>query len=260
MEKALDCLARSSEATVPACSQIVVQSLGAPPVPQEVPSIPGLAVATGALLINGDRATASPAGCFSDVFALHDSFALVCGDIYGRGQEVASLARAAKNLLRQEAFRNSSPELAALRVSRMLASSTGEPCPLELLYARFQPAPRRLTLCNFGGWPPLMFDRDGARLLESRGSRSARCGSHECVQSEMTLAPGDIFAAYTNGIPEARQDKDRIFGIDSVRRLLEQHSHDSAQAIVTRILTLVSGYARPPFADDAVVLVARATE
>jgi hypothetical protein len=240
---------------------LLIHGLGAPPVPRRMPAVPGLDVATGALLVDGDkvaRGDATPAGCFSDVFALHDGFALVCGDIYGRGREVGALAARAKALLREEALRNSEPEQAALRVGQMLASSTGGSCPLELLYARFEPESGRLTLCNCGGWPPLLSSGGRAYLLEGRRRWSARWGGFEYVQSEVVLVPGDIFVAYTNGIPEARQDVDRIFGVDSIRRLLDRYPHESAQALVTRILDLVSGYARMPFIDDAVVLVARA--
>lgn len=236
----------------------LVQELGTPLAPSEIPAIPGLEVATGALLVAGDAASANLAGCFSDVFALRDSFALVCGDVYGRGGDVASLAAAAKSLLRREASRNPGQGSAAREVSRLLASSAGEQRRLELLYARFHPGSGRLTLCRCGGWPPLLLSGGGARLLGSQRPWPVAWRSHGCQQSEVTLRAGDVFVGYTSGIPEARRDRDRILGIDSVRRLLEHHRNERPKTLVSRILRLVSDYARAPFADDAVVLVARA--
>jgi sigma-B regulation protein RsbU (phosphoserine phosphatase) len=237
---------------------LFIQSLGAPPVPRRVPEIPGLEVATGALLVEGDPAPASLAGCFSDVFALPGGFALMCGDIYGRARAVASLATIFKSLLRAEVSRSSQPETAVVEATRMLGSSVEGPYPVEVLFARFEPESGRLTLCNCGAWPPLLLRQGQTCPLGSETSGASISGNLKHSQFEVTLAPGDVFVAYTNGIPEARQDKDRIFGIDSIRRLLERHPNDSAQALATRILTLVSGYVRLPFADDAVVLVAKA--
>ncbi len=236
-------------------------------IPSAVPCIPGLDIAAGALLGTASNG-AGPGGDFLDVFKLNGGFGISVGAVAGRGLTTAALAKVAKFTLQAEAFRDSgSPNPDGLRApsvdltmrsaGALLSQSLRRQADLSLLYAYYEPHERSLTFCNCSRWPPALLHNGAVSFLEERQSQIGQQWHRQYPPVQLALSPGDVFVAYTDGLPEARRGRGTL-GVGPVRRVLQDHPGDSAGELIRHLLALPGGFcgdAQP--ANDAVVLVAK---
>lgn len=229
------------------------------------PSIPGLDIAVGAML--GTRNDgAGPSGEFLDVFKLADGgFGFSVGSVAGRGPTTAALAKVARFTLQAEAFRDASsgPEGPSVdhtmrKAGALLSQNLRRQDSLALLYGYYQPETCSLTFCNCSQWPPALMHDGSVSFFEERHPQMGRQWHRQYPPVELKLAPGDVFLAYTHGLPEARRGRG-VLGVGPVRRVMQDHRDDSAAELLERLLALPRGFcgnAEP--ADDALILVAKA--
>ncbi len=77
---------------------------------------------------------------------------------------------------------------------------------------------------------------------------------------KLDLLPGDVFVAYTDGLPEARRGR-AVLGVGPIRRILQKHAGGCAADLIQALLALprhFCGDEEP--SNDALVLVARVAE
>jgi phosphoserine phosphatase RsbU/P len=80
--------------------------------------------------------------------------------------------------------------------------------------------PREVVVCNAGHPPPLLL-RDGMFVeLGGSGVLLGRFADASYVAASTALVPGDRIVAYTDGIPEARNAREEMFGEERLRELV----------------------------------------
>jgi serine phosphatase RsbU (regulator of sigma subunit) len=230
------------------------------------PSIPGVDIAVGAML--GTRSKGDgPSGDFLDVFKLAGGFGFSVGSIAGRGQTTAALAKVARFTLQAEAFRDAgsahdgadpSVDHTMRSAGALLSQSLRRQNSLSLLYGYYEPERCGLTFCNCSQWPPALMRNGVVTFLEERHPQMGQQWHRQYPPVQLQLMPGDVFVAYTHGLPEARRGRG-VLGVGGVRRVLQEHNDDSAADVLQSLLALPRGFcgeAEP--AEDALVFVARA--
>jgi sigma-B regulation protein RsbU (phosphoserine phosphatase) len=91
---------------------------------------------------------------------------------------------------------------------------------------------RRVVVCNAGHPPPLLY-RDGAfQELGQSAVLLGRFADARYSSSSTALLPGDRLIAYTDGLPEARDSRDEIFGDARLHTLLRA---DTAAAVLSAV-------------------------
>lgn len=229
------------------------------------PSIPGLDIAVGAMFCTPSDG-AGPSGEFLDIFKLADrGFSFSVGSVAGRGPAAAALAKVARFTLQAEAFRDaaSGPEPPSvdhtMRSAGALLSQNLRRDSLSLLYGYYDPQNCSLTFCNCSKWPPALMQTGSVTFLQERHPQMGQQWHRHYPPVELKLRPGDVFVAYTSGLPEARRGRG-VLGVGPVRRVLQEHRDSTAAELLQSLLALPRGFCgtvEP--AEDALVLVARAT-
>ena len=84
----------------------------------------------------------------------------------------------------------------------------------------------------------------------------------EYDETVIALMPGYILVFYSDGISEAMTSDERMYGMDTLKELIENLPLDiSAQAIVERILQEVREFVGDfPQSDDMTIIVLRVSE
>jgi sigma-B regulation protein RsbU (phosphoserine phosphatase) len=77
---------------------------------------------------------------------------------------------------------------------------------------------------------------------------------YEYSNNEITLEPGDLLVLYTDGITEARDRHDRMFGSDRLRQLVAT-GPDSPRALCDSIVAEVTAHQCGPIGDDDQTLI-----
>jgi serine phosphatase RsbU (regulator of sigma subunit) len=234
----------------------IAQTLQASLLPSALPQIPGADVAAEYLAAGEGMEVG---GDFYDVFALDDgAFALVIGDVLGKGAEAAAVTALARYTLRAVAGHSPSPAatLAALN-DEMLRRQSADRRFVTALLARLEPRPgggARLVVACGGHPPPVVLRAGGAG--EAIGVPGTLLGVEPEVHIEDSVAdlgPGDALVLYTDGVTEARRD--RPLTPQALAEVLAPRGGGGARRLAREVVRIAEEGAAGPLRDDLAVLV-----
>jgi sigma-B regulation protein RsbU (phosphoserine phosphatase) len=81
----------------------------------------------------------------------------------------------------------------------------------------------------------------------------------EWKRSEVQLMPGDILMLYTDGVTEAIDENESLFGEDRLQSVLQANAGKSADVIEGKVITAVDDFSgdAPQFDDITLMVVKR---
>lgn len=204
-------------------------------------------------------------GDFYDFVALPDGrVAIVVADVSGKGVAAAFFMAVARTSI------NSLIRAHADEPGRCLAMANQEICgqnPLDLFVtvflAVYDPGTGELRFANAGHNPPFVRRAVGA-IEEIPSARDLALGVIDPVDyptASMMLAPGDQLVLYTDGVTEAFNGSDQMYGETKLVDLLRHADGQSAGALVRVIfddvVAFAAGHAQSDDITVAVLDVAR---
>ena len=243
--------AEESEARVRSLAQ-TLQSTFIPPAP---PTIPGLDV--GAIYRpagSGDEV----GGDFYDVFqTARDRWAIVIGDVCGKGAEAATITALARYTIQAAAIRTKRPKAVLHTLNEaLLRHSSDRFCTVLYATVRALQEDRfRITLAS--GGHPLPLHAGRANHLSSIGQSGTILGVIETPDlrdTSVELGPGDIVAFFTDGVTEARRGDD-FFGEERLEPLLLRYHDEGAASIASHIVDEVVQFQYNEPRDDVAVVI-----
>jgi serine phosphatase RsbU (regulator of sigma subunit) len=229
--------------------------------PGTLPTIPGVDLAAEYVAAGEGMEVG---GDFFDVFAVgeQDEWALVIGDVCGKGAEAAAVTALARYTLRAVASRSPSPSATLATLNDEMLRQMPDPRFLTAVLGHLTVALEgggRLTLASGGHHAPVVLRTSGApEVAECRGMLLGVDPEARQVDCTIDLRPGDAIVLYTDGITEARAD--RPLPAAGLAEALRPALEDGAATIARRAVELAEEHAGGPLRDDVAVLVARLTE
>jgi PAS domain S-box-containing protein len=223
--------------------------------PERLPEIPGARVAAR---YRAAGELNEVGGDFYDVFARSAAeWALVVGDVSGKGAEAAAITALARYTLRAAALEDGPPSNALQRLNQaMLAhDDSSQFATVVLAYAAAGPDGGMEVRFALGGHPPpLVLRRDGS--VEAPGAFGTILGATpdaELTDAELQLSAGDVLVLYTDGVTEAGA-RTMPFGQDGLARLLQRLAGEPPEAVVGAVeQAVVDAQPGEPRDDIAVV-------
>ena len=232
----------------------VAKSLQSALLRTEMPKMDGCSL--GAIYEAAD-VLADVGGDFYDVLDLSEGvFAIVVGDVSGKGAEAAAQTAMVKYMLRAFAARNPSPSSVLFHLNNALVKDMQEERFITLLYAKFDIAARTCSIA-IGGHPAPLIYRGETDDVQVESSSGMILGAFEdCAFDEQTisLGSGDVFLAYTDGLVEARDDSGEQYELDRIQASLQRHARAGAlpDELVRRMYEDARSFGT--ITDDTVVL------
>jgi PAS domain S-box-containing protein len=237
--------------------------------PGALPSISGADVAAEYLAAGEGMEVG---GDFFDLFAVgeQDEWALVIGDVCGKGAEAAAVTALARYTLRAVTTRSPSPAATLATLNEEMLRQMPDPRFLTAIIGHLAIAPEgggRLRLASGGHLPPVVLRTDGANEVATctgmllgvePGAGAGRREGARSADCEVDLAPGDAIVLYTDGITEARGD--RPLSPTALADALQPVLPEGAGAIARRAVCVAEELAGGALRDDVAVLVVRLTE
>jgi GAF domain-containing protein len=237
-------------------AQHLAKALQTSLLPPELPSIPGVELdaryhaALEGMDVGGD---------FYDVFDTGGDWALVLGDVVGKGPEAAALTALVRYTLRSLGMEMRQPARILRRLNESLLVQQTDERFCTVAYSRVVPTSNgvRLAVCLGGHLPPLVLRASGS--VERIGAPGGLIGLFPDIrlwEETVQLGPGDAIVFFTDGVTEAARGMDE-FGEEGVtevlRRSVGMRAAEISQAIEESVLSF--GGAEPR--DDLAVLVLR---
>jgi serine phosphatase RsbU (regulator of sigma subunit) len=201
-------------------------------------------------------------GDFFKVWELGSVLGLALGDIAGKGLSAGIWLAHLIGLIQRCARSHSNPANAVAEVNRELCQEHGEPPMTALFFARIDPQRGELVYCNAGLPAPLLLRCNGTmESLEKGGPMLGALQGAVFNSGNVTLDPGDMLIAYSDGVTECRNPQDEEFDLQRLSTAIRAASSASANQALFSTLGAVLDFADACSpADDLTLLVVRRRE
>ena len=199
-------------------------------------------------------------GDFYDAMDTEDgAWALVVGDVCGKGPQAAALMGTARHTIRAAALREHRPSAVLTTLNTALQHQSREQWFCTVCYVRLRPQPRgaRLTVCAGGHPLPAILRADGT--VEFAGTPGTLLGVFtdiELTDASVDLGPGDALVLFTDGLTDADRTG-REFGQKWLTDVLARNVGRSAEEIARSLEREVLGDQNQGLPDDLAILVAK---
>jgi sigma-B regulation protein RsbU (phosphoserine phosphatase) len=182
-----------------------------------------------------------------DYFELPEgNLGLAIGDVAGQGLAAALLTSSLHGLAR--ALRHGYGSLAELTAA--IDGLFYEVCPdssyASMFLARYDPERRLLHYVNAGHEPPIVLRKTDRGYwpveLEPTGPVIGMLRKSAFEEGVISLLPGDMLIAYTDGLCEAVNTRGEAWGFERLLSTIRASSYRKARDIVDRVLETVESF------------------
>ena len=174
------------------------------------------------------------AGDYYDYIELPDGrLAMIVADVAGKGVTAALLMARLGSDVRYTLTTSPSPAEALRRLNEQMCGHRGDNAFVTMVLCVLDPATHKVTIVNAGHAPPLLRQPDLQVMPLGSDCAGLPLGVHRAAQydqCEYTLAVGDMVLCFTDGVNEAMNPADQIYGLEAVREFIA-----SAPADVTHV-------------------------
>ncbi|MBO7446254.1 MAG: SpoIIE family protein phosphatase [Bacteroidales bacterium] len=208
-----------------------------------LPSGPSQGLADG-LDISGLQISAKYVGGDLYDYFVRDGKLLFCiGDVSGKGVPAALLMAIAHSLFRTLSTHSDQPE----RIMKALNSSISDNNPDIMFITMFlgvmELSSGKVVYCNAGHNPPILIKDGQAKFLDTEPSLLLGVEPNaEYVAHELRLSPGDTLLLYTDGLTEAENTQNELFGETRALETATAVSAMTAQEQLTKMREAVQQF------------------
>ena len=196
-------------------------------------------------------------GDFYDFFFTDDDhLALVIADVSGKGVPAALFMMSSKIFINVHTQRGGSPAEILDRVNKQICSENEAHMFVTVWLGILEISTGRLTASNAGHEYP-MLNRDGKfeKLGDKHGLAVGMFSFAKYTDYEITLKNGDSLFVYTDGVAEATDSEEQLFGLERTLDALNKQPEASAEILLKNVREAVDGFVKDaPQFDDMTML------
>ncbi len=176
---------------------------------------------------------------------------LMIGDVSGKGLPAALRMAVARTVFRHEARRGESAARTLEAVNRVICSDIPHGM-ITMIYMQLDPQHGTLQIANAGHTYPFVLD-GSVYELEISGLPLGVLDESEYDEVTMTVPPGGSILLYTDGVTEATNAHEELFGEAHLLDLLTTHTSLKPSAMQRMLLREVRSWS--PVQDDDITMV-----
>jgi phosphoserine phosphatase RsbU/P len=204
-------------------------------------------------------------GDLYDFFVTEDGkLCFLVGDVSGKGMPAAlfmartkSLIRITTELMRARHGASAGPAEIIARVNRELCQDNSDMMFVTLFFAMIEPATGELEFCNAGHNAPYRLNGKTVETIE--GGKGIILGVRpDAVYStgRLALAPGDGVYLFTDGVTEANNAAEELFGETRLEAVLRAADGAPCAEIVKSVAYAVRGFVGDALPSDDITMLA----
>jgi len=176
----------------------------------------------------------SVGGDFYDFYILHGPsqtgthLAFVIADVSGKGIPAALFMAITQSLLKTRAMQGESPAQIFANLNQQLCQNNDAGMFVTAYMGLLELATGKLVVANAGHNPPLIRHRNGRFewLRQKSGFVLAGMENMHYRDFEMCLQPGDRLFLYTDGVTEALNPQNELYGEQRLEDALNEFDHE----------------------------------
>ena len=205
-------------------------------------------------------------GDFYDFIEMGEEKAgFVIGDVTGKSVSGALVMSASRSVFRMLSEEELDVSESMMRANRRLKKDVKTGMFVALLYAVLSSQDQTMRLCSAGQTQPVLLSAKTAiaALVETKGDTFPLgiLDDAEYEETQIKLEPRDKVVFYTDGIVEAMNGQEEMFGFDRLLNVVKNSKTMTAETLLEEIKNKVDEFAgNAPQHDDITIIVVQATE
>ncbi len=178
------------------------------------------------------------------------------GDVSGKGTAAALYGAVAIGLMRSLAPQKLQPPEMLRQMNQIIGERRIEGRFMTACFASWQKGRSKLRVANAGQSQPLLYKDGRCGKVELTGFP---LGIFEDVTYDewgVTLDSGDILVFHSDGIAETANNEGQFFGMERLRKIVEDHHTLNAAEMIDRVFAEVDWFSHSaPLSDDRTLVV-----
>ena len=200
-------------------------------------------------------------GDFFDIFPLDkELYAIVIGDVSGKGLAAAAQLATVRNMLRGVLYQYQAVAPALTSLNAIVTTHELLAGFVTLFAALYDARTGGITYASCGHEPALLLRADNGEVaqLASTGPPLGVADNAAYTEGRCTLTQGDTLFLYTDGLSEAGPNRRDLLGTEGLTRFLRAHAaHQHLQTAAAQIVADAGMFAKGRFHDDICALILR---
>lgn len=195
-------------------------------------------------------------GDYFDYFRMDRHLGLVIADVSGHGLTAAMIMVGLRRLLRScVEIHTELGEILEI-ANRAVFDDTQTGQFVTAFLSRLNVITGELEYIG-AGHPSYVLHASGrtTRLESSNLPLGVTCDGLKKQSHAIRLVPGDLLVLLTDGLYEAMSPDRKIWGIDNVLRVIDQHRHQSAEEIIGIVYAAIHAHVAPNSVSDDIALI-----
>lgn len=224
--------------------------------PQEIPQVQNLDIFGESTPCN------EVAGDYFDIINLEDgNSVIVVADVSGKGAGAAIMMANLQASIRLGIHLSDKLADFVTRINNLIHVNTSPAEFITFFMAIWDPRTRVLYYVNAGHNPPILVDKENkVTWLGATGLILGVLSNQQYEEKYVRIHEGDSLVIYTDGLNEARNDKDEFYGIERIQDTLIKNKHLPSREIAnTLTMDAISFCNGAPVYDDVTLIVAKGT-
>lgn len=219
--------------------------------PQRIPEVPGFD------LYGANVSSSEVGGDYYDFIPIvENQVGLAVADVSGKGIPAALIMAAFRASLKAEIRNNYAIRTIMAKTNSLMHESIEAGNYVTAFYGVLDSQKKVFTFSNAGHNPPLVRHADGRREYLTKGGVALGIFADSTYKEKpYPLHAGDILVFYTDGVTEARNEKDEEFGLARLERLVDENHARPAREIYQIVEKEVSYFQNLRRQDDFTLIV-----
>jgi sigma-B regulation protein RsbU (phosphoserine phosphatase) len=222
--------------------------------PQCIPNMNGLDICgemIPAMQVGGD---------YYDLIQISDSkLFVVVGDVSGKGLSASLYMTKLQTMIKLSCSDNKSPKEILIDINRRIYEEMDRNSFVTISLALFDLENKTLRFCRAGHMPVLQATNGTVQAYRTQGLgigiEKGIVFEKSLVEEVVKLSPGQIYAFFTDGVTEAMNDKNELFGDENLNSILKNKSKARSSDIVNEIWSSVKTFRGEAEVNDDMTMV-----
>lgn len=206
-----------------------------------IPNINGLDICgemISAMQVGGD---------YFDLISVSDKkLFVVVGDVSGKGLSASLYMAKLQTMMQLYCVDNKSPKEILVQINKKLYQEMEKSWFVTLTLAQFDIEKKQVTFCRAGHVPVLVALNDKVDLYKTTGLglglEKGYIFEKTLIEEKIDLIPGQVYAFFSDGITEAMNENNEIFGEEKLSEILKEKTHTPSTQIMDNIWNAVKAF------------------
>jgi sigma-B regulation protein RsbU (phosphoserine phosphatase) len=189
-----------------------------------------------------------------------EKLSLIIADVTDKGVPAALFMALTRSIVRASIDQVDSPAGVISRANHLICADSTSNMPVTLFFGQLDTATGELKYVNAGHNPPIYFNaaKDEFIDLVRTGMFLGFDDNANYEQASLTMDSRDFIVCYTDGVSDAINNSDEMFGMERFQAIIRENCHTSAIKLLEKIEKSITEFIGvTALYDDLTILIAK---